>query len=715
MTAQQTIPAGRGGIVGQPVSRVDGALKVSGRAPYAYEESDGGDPVYGFILGAAIARGKIAEMDVRQAAATPGVLLVMTHNNAPRQGAFEPEKVANVFARPRPELVSNEIHYYDQPIALVVATSFEGARSAAASIKVRYETKPGKFDLTAHLGEAYKPKIVNAGIETDTAHGDMEAAFAAAPVKLDQIYTCAYQSHVPMEPHACLAFWQGDELTVHTSTQSIGFCLSGLSATLTMPPEKIRVLSRYIGGGFGDKLIVHAETVLAALAAREVKRPVKLAFTRQQMFANTGHRPMFIQKVRLGANQDGRLTAIGHEVISQTAQYEEFAEQTAAFTRALYAAPNRVTRHRLVRLDMHRGEWMRAPGEAPGMLAIETAMDELAERLNLDPIELRIRNEPERDPELKVPFSKRNLIGCMREGARRFGWDKRNPKPGAVRDGRTLIGIGMAAAIRPNYMRPANAAVEIDRSGHVTARMNFTDIGTGAYTVMSQIVADTMGLPLDQVTVLLGDSRFPTTPGSVGSLGTGSVGTALYDACLALKAKIAETGFPSTAVPKLEATGKAEPTGDYKAYSQHTYGAHFAEVGVDMDTCEIRLRRMLGVFAAGRIFNPKTAHSQIIGGMIWGVGAALMEEAVVDSRFGHFVNHDLAEYHVPVHADIPNIDAVFLDEHDDKANPFGAKGIGELGICGSGAAVANAVYNATGVRSREFPITLDKLVPHLRI
>ena len=706
------LPSAQTKVIGQPLDRVDGRLKVTGQATYAYEHSEGGKPAFGYILGAAIGKGRIAAIDTSMAERLPGVLYVMTHKNAPVQAPFELPDGSTITerVRPRPVLTGDLIRYYDEPIAFVMAETFEQARAAANLIKVRYARDDGQFDLKSGIAKAYKPKKINAGHETDSIIGEFDAAFNASPVTVDEVYITGYQSHNPMEPHAALAMWAGDELTVYTSTQSISWIRGGIANTLQMPKEKVRVISHYIGGGFGNKLIVKPETILAALGARAVQRPVKVAFTRQQMFANAGHRPMMIQKVRLAADNDGRLNAIAHEVISQTSQYEEFAEQTAVFTRSLYAAPNRVTTHRLVKLDMHRGEWMRAPGEAPGMLALESAMDELAQRLSIDPIELRIRNEPTEDPERKAPFSQRNLIGCMREGARRFGWNKRKPKPASIRDGRTLIGMGMSAAIRPNLMQVANAAVRMDAVGRVTVWLDMTDIGTGSYTILTQVAAETLGVPLAAVTVMLGDSRFPESPGSGGSWGAGSCSTAVLNACLALKQKIADAGGIGAG---LEAAGKATPGEEYKTFSQHTYGAHFAEVGVDMDTGEIRLKRMLGVFAAGRIFNPKMARSQIIGGMIWGVSSALMEEAVLDPRFGQFVNRDLAEYHVPVNADIPDLDAVFLDERDDKANPFGAKGIGELGICGAGASIINAVYNATGVRVREFPVTLDKLLPFL--
>jgi xanthine dehydrogenase YagR molybdenum-binding subunit len=739
------------GIIGRPIDRIDGPLKVTGRATYAHEHAEGGEPAYGYILGAAIAKGRIAAIDTAEAEQAPGVLHVMTHSNAPPQPDFGPAvtpTVPEVFTRARPMLATDRVRYYDEPVALVVAETFEAARAAAGLIKVRYKEEPGVFDLRAHLADAYAPKRTNAGFETDSAVGDFEAAFPAAAVKIDATYRTPYEHHNPMEPHATLAVWSGDDVTIHTSAQTLANFQAGLASTLGIPPERVRVVSPFIGGGFGSKLIIHADTVLAALAARVLQRPVKIALTRQQMFANAGHRTEMIQQVRLGADADGRLTAMGYEVWSTTSSFEEYCEQTAVFARSLYAAPNRLTRHRLVPVDLNRGEWMRSPGEAPGMLAFECAMDELAERVGLDPIELRIRNEPTEDPERGVPFSTRNLVACMQEGARRFGWGRRNPVPGQAREGRKLIGYGMAAAIRPNYIGASTARVALDSDGQVTARLDMTDIGTGTYTILTQIVAENLGVPLSAVRIELGDSNFPKTAGSGGSWGAASAGTALHNACTALKEKIVaaarssegspfrganatDANFAGGAItmgdrserladllrqiaPKgLEADGSvaaARENATYTDYSQHAYGAHFAEVAVDCDTGEIRMRRMLSVIGAGRILNAKTARSQIIGGMTWGIGAALMEETLLDSRHGHFVNHDLAEYHVPVNGDVPDMEVVFLEEHDGKANPFGSKGLGELGVCGAGAAVANAVYNATGIRVREFPITLDKLL-----
>ncbi|AZD29316.1 xanthine dehydrogenase family protein molybdopterin-binding subunit [Pseudomonas chlororaphis] len=733
------------GPIGQPLDRVDGRLKVTGRATYAYEQREIGDTVYGYILGATIARGRISAIDTREAERTPGVLYVMTHRNAPAQVAFGPAvtpTTAEVFSRSRPVLATDAVRYYDEPVALVVAASFEAARAAARLIRVSYTPGQGDFELASRLAQAYIPPRTNAGFQTDSAVGDFESGFDAAPVKLDSTYSTPYQSHVPMEPHASIAVWSGADLTLYTSAQTLANFRGGLANTLGIEPARVRIVSPYIGGGFGAKLIIHPDAVLAALAARVLKRPVKVALTRQQMFANAGYRPAMQHRVRLAAERSGKLTALGHDVWSSTSRFEEYCEQTAVFARSLYAAPNRLTRHRLVPVDLNRGEWMRSPGEAPGMLAFESAMDELAERLGLDPIELRVRNEPALDPELGVPFASRNLLACMRTGAERFGWSRRQPKPGSVREGRKLIGMGMAAAIRPNYLGLSRAQVSLGPTGRVLVRLDMTDIGTGTYTILTQVAAHSLGVPMSAVQVQLGDSRFAQTSGSGGSWGAASSSSAVEAACQALKQRIIQAaGAPYNQAPVrfadgristgerserlsdlllrvapagLQAEGSVGPMGeDYKRFSQHSNGAHFAEVAVDIDTGEVRLRRMLAVIGAGRILNPKTARSQILGGMAWGVGAALMEQTLLDTRHGHFVNHDLAEYLVPVNADIAAMDVLFLEEPDTRANPLGVKGLGELGVCGAGAALANAVYNATGIRVREFPLTLDKLLPGL--
>jgi xanthine dehydrogenase YagR molybdenum-binding subunit len=480
---------------------------------------------------------------------------------------------------------------------------------------------------------------------------------------------------------------------------------------------------------------VAADATLAAIGSKAIGRPVKVALTRQQVFHVTTHRSNTVQRLRIGMDQDGHIQAIGHDVLSGNLKDQGF-EAAANQTRTLYAGANRETRHRYVPLSIPVASSMRAPGEAVGLLALECAMDELADRLQIDPIELRIRNEPSQDPTDHIPYSSRHLVECMREGAARFGWTKRNPKPGQVRDGRWLVGMGMAAGTRGNPLQPSKATVRLDANGIATARMAMTDIGTGTYTIMTQIAAEMLGLPADRVHVEMGDTNYPEASGSGGSFGAGSAGSALFDACNGLRAKLAQAagidpaqaefangsvqgGGKSATLASLagtnglEAAGEIKPGDIRKKYSEQSYGAHFVEVGVDMDTGETRLRRMLGVFTAGRVLNEKTARSQAIGGMIFGVGAALEEDLAMDDRFGFFVNHDMAEYHVAVHADVPNVDAFFLPELDPMSNPLKSKGIGELGICGAGAAVANAIYNACGVRVRDYPITLDKIIAKL--
>jgi xanthine dehydrogenase YagR molybdenum-binding subunit len=711
------------GLVGQPLDRVDGALKVTGRAPYAYEYEGAGATTYGYILEAPIGKGRIAALDVRAAETAPGVRLVMTYKNAPR---LSPRSEKTV-----PELQDDAIGFYGQPVALVVADSFEQARAATYLITAQYARDPAPYELKTQLASAITPKGAHGPADTET--GDFEIAFAAAPVKIDAVYTTPHQIHAMMEPHATMAEWQGDALILHTSNQMLNQGQGTIGATFNMSPDKVRLISRYIGGGFGNKLGVYPDAILSAMAAKMLNRRVKVALTRQQLFHLTSHRSETYQRVRIGTDASGKILAIGHEAYSANLPDQSFYESAANQTRTLYAGANRMTAHRLATLYLPKAASMRAPGEAVGLLALECAMDELADKLQLDPIELRIRNEPTQTPETHLPYSTRNLVPCMKEGAARFGWSRRNPKPGQVRDGRWLVGMGMAAATRSNPLLESHAKVTLKPDGTLVAQMAMTDIGTGTYTVMTQIAAELMGLPMDKVSVLMGDTDFPKASGSGGSFGANSAGSALYDACMNLRAKLAVSaqldptevhfadgqmtgGGQSRTLASLagaqgvEADGAIHPGEMGKAYSQESYGAHFAEVGVDMDTCEIRLRRMFGVFAAGRILNHKTARSQLIGGMTFGVGAALMEDAVVDPRFGVFVNHDLAEYHVPVDADIVQLDAMFLPEIDDKTSPLKAKGIGEVGICGAGAAVANAVYNACGVRVRDYPLTLDKLL-----
>ena len=728
-TPATTNPIDQLKVIGKPTDRIDGPLKTSGRAPYAYERHDAApNAAYGHVLGAGIAKGRVVSMDLSAARAAPGVITIVTARNAGKlgQGNFNTAKL----------LGGPEIQHYHQALALVVADTFEQARAAAQLIRIDYARTPGKFDLAKEKGAANPPKPSDFAGPPETKVGDFAGAFAGAPMQFDGTYTTPDQSHAMMEPHASTASWKGDKLTVWTSNQMIAWSVGDVAKTLGIPPANVRLISHFIGGGFGGKLFVRADALLAALGARAARRPVKVALQRPLMANNTTHRPATIQRIRIGATREGKITAIAHEGWSgdlPNGQPETAVNQT----RLLYAGANRMTATRLAVLDLPEGNAMRAPGEAPGMMALEIAMDEMAEMLGLDPIEFRVLNDTQIDPEKPGrPFSQRRLIECLRTGAERFGWNQRKAQPGQLRDGRWLVGLGVAAAFRNNLVMKSGARVRLDKNGLVTVETDMTDIGTGSYTVIAQTAAEVMGVPLNRVAVRLGDSAHPVSAGSGGQWGANSSTSGVYAACMKLRQAVAaKLGITSPdvvfadgmvkggdrSIALAEAAGEeglvVEDTIEFgdldKKYQQSTFGAHFVEVGVDAVTGEIRVRRMLAVCAAGRILNPKSARSQVIGAMTMGVGAALMEELAVDKRHGFFVNHDLAGYEVPVHADIPHQDVVFLDETDPISSPMKAKGVGELGICGLGAAVANAVYNATGVRVRNYPITLDKLLDRL--
>ncbi len=716
-------------VIGKPTDRIDGKFKTTGTAPYAYERHDAApNAAYGYVVGAGIAKGRIASMDLGAAKAAPGVLTIVTADTAGAltKGDFNTAKL----------LGGPAIDHYHQAIALVVAETFEQARAAAALIRIDYARDKGRFDLDTALKTA--PLKGDSSGEGSAAPavdrvGNFERAFAAAPVKLDALYETPDQSHAMMEPHASTASWNGDKLTLWTSNQMIAWGKGDVAKTLGLPKDNVRLISPYIGGGFGGKLFVRADAILAALGAKQAGRPVKVTLQRPLMINNTTHRPATRQRIRLAAGRDGKLTAIAHE--SGSGDLPGGGPETAVSqTKLLYAGANRLTSMRLAVLDLPEGNAMRAPGEAPGLMALEVAMDEMAEKLGMDPVEFRIVNDTQVDPEKpERKFSQRQLVECLRMGADRFGWSQRNPKPRAVRDGRWLVGMGVASGFRNNMTMKSAARVGIDRKGMVTVATDMTDIGTGTYTIIAQTAAEVMGVPIEKVNVLLGDSSFPAAAGSGGQWGANSSTAGVYAACMKLREAVAQKlGFNSAdvefadgkvragnrSVSLSEAAGdkglSAEDTIEFgdlaKKEQQSTFAGHFVEVGVDALTGEIRIRRMLAVCAAGRILNPKSARSQVIGAMTMGVGAALMEELAVDKRFGFFVNHDLASYEVPVHADIPHQDVIFLDEVDPMSSPMKAKGVGELGLCGVGAAIANAIYNASGVRVREYPITLDKII-----
>jgi len=737
-------------VVGQPVSRIDGPLKTTGTAPYAYDRYDVvPNQAYGYVLGSAIAKGRIVSMSLSAAKAYPGVITIVTAQNAGKlaKGDFNTARL----------LGGPEIQHYHQAIAVVVAETFEQARAAAHLIRVDYARAKGFFDLASEKPKGVPKDAFNTAGES--AVGNFAGAFSSAPVQLDKTYSTAHESHSMLEPQASIAAWDGDQLTLWTSNQMIAWAVSDMAKTLGVPKEKIRVMSPYIGGGFGAKLFLRSDALMAALAARAARRPVKVALQRALVPNNTVHRSATIQRIRIGATREGQITAIGHECWSGNLPGGG-PEAGAVQTRALYAGANRMTSNRVAPLDLPEANAMRAPNEAPGLAALEVAIDEMAEKLGMDPIEFRIKNDTQivpdspappasTDPQSKKPeeteppnphppFSLRQLVQCFQVGAERFGWDKRNSRPGQVRDGRWLVGMGVASAFRDNLVTKSAARVRLDKRGHLTVETDMTDIGTGSYTIIAQTAAEMMGVPLEKVTVRLGDSSFPVSCGSGGQWGGNSSTSGVYAACVKLREAIAQQAKAQKAefnisdavfadgqirsgshsIPLGELAGNrglvAEDTIEFgdldKRYQQSTFGAHFVEVGVDAATGETRVRRMLAVCAAGRILNPKTARSQVIGAMTMGVGAALMEALEVDKRHGFFVNHDLAGYEVPVHADIPHQEVIFLDEIDPISSPMKAKGVGELGICGAAAAVANAIYNATGVRVRDYPITLDKLI-----
>ena len=728
-TPATTNPIDQGRIVGKPTRRIDGGLKTTGTAPYAYERHDAvRNPAYGVIVGSAIAKGRIVGMDQRAAKAAPGVLAIVSARNAGKLGKGE-KNTAKLLGGP-------EIDHYHQAVAIVVAQTFEQARDAAMLLKIDYEKADGRFDLAAARDGAKPPKETPLTGPATKRVGDFEKAFAAAPFQTDATYTTPDQSHAMMEPHATIAAWHGDHLTLWTSSQMIAWGVGDVAKTLGVPRKNVRLVSPFIGGGFGGKLFVRSDAVMAALGARAVGRPVKVALARPHIFNNGTHRPATIQRIRIGTDAQGRIEAIAHE--SWSGDLPGGGPETAVGqTRLLYAGANRLTSMRLAELDLPEGNSMRAPGEAPGLMALEIAIDEAAERAGIDPVEFRVVNDTQEDPEKPGrPFSQRQLVKCLRLGAERFGWAQRNTHPGLRRDGQWLIGHGMAAAFRNNLPMKSKARVKLDRHGVVTVETDMTDIGTGSYTIIAQTAAETMGVPLSQVIVRLGDSDFPVSSGSGGQFGANNSTSGVYAACMKLREAVARKAGLAPADARF-ADGRvgegahARMLGDVagaeglvaedgieygeldKKYQQSTFGAHFVEVAVDAATGEIRVRRMLAVCAAGRILNPLSARSQVIGAMTMGVGAALMEELVVDKRQGFFVNHDLAGYEVPVHADIPHQDVIFLDETDPVSSPMKAKGVGELGLCGVAAAIANAVHNATGVRVRHYPITLDKLLDQL--
>ncbi|QKW10035.1 xanthine dehydrogenase family protein molybdopterin-binding subunit [Streptomyces sp. NA04227] len=690
--------------LGAPEARTEALDKAMGAARYAAEHTPPGC-AHARPVPASIARGRVAGVNAADALALPGVIAVLTHENAPR---LSPPDDPTLFVLQDPR-----VPHRGWFVALVVAETPEAALEGAAALHITYDIEAHDVTLTAGHSALYVPDEANGGFPGASERGSFDTAFAEAPLRVDARYDIGPLHNHPMEPHACTAQWRDGRLTLHYSSQGSTTARDVAAAMFGLDRGQVTVVSEHVGGGFGSKGTPRPEMVLAAMAAREIRRPVKLALPRRMMAPVVGHRAPTLHRVRLGADADGVLTALSHEVATHTSTIKEFVEQAAVPARVMYASPNSRTVHRVAPLDVPSPSWMRAPGEAPGMYALESAMDELALLVGIDPIELRLRNEPDVEPDSGRPFSSRGLPDCLREGARRFGWDRRDPRPGATREGHLLLGTGVAAATYPVLLGPSQAEVHADPDGTYRVRINATDIGTGARTVLGQIAAEVLGTRPDNVHMDIGNSDLPSASLAGGSSGTASWGTAVHKACLALRSRFEELGGQLPAEGVSARGDSAEESREVLPYARHAFGAHFAEVQVDAVTGETRVRRLLGMYAAGHILNPRTARSQFIGGMTMGLGMALTEHSTVDRLFGDFAESDLAAYHVPTHADVPTVEAYWLDEEDPYLNPMGSKGIGEIGIVGTAAAIANAVCHATGVRVRDLPVTPDKLLAGL--
>jgi xanthine dehydrogenase YagR molybdenum-binding subunit len=727
-------------------NRVDGRLKVTGAAKYAAEfEAQSGPVLHAVIVQSTIARGRVADIDTSAARLVPGAVEIMTPYNAPRLDLSKAGDMNPGF----PLLQDDRVLFNGQHMAVVIANSLEQAQQAAALVEIRYSREPPVAIMSDLPTATATPQRFQMGQRApDSSRGTAEASFAAAPVRIDQIYRTPVEHHNPMEPHATLAEWRGDELLIYNASQSVFGNRKAVAGFFGIPETQVRVLSPFVGGGFGTKGSTWPHITLAAMAAKLTGRPVKLVLTRRQMFTSNGYRPKTVQHVRLGAEPNGRLTATMHDGISQSSFYHEFSEPVGLATEMLYSCPNVSVTHRLSLVNQGLPTFMRAPGEASGVYALECAMDELAWALDMDPIALRLRNYAEEDEHEGKPFSSKSLRQCYEQGAAAFEWQRRIPRPHAMREGKLLIGLGMASATYPVIRSAASAKVRLLADGRAIIQCGSQDIGTGTYTIMAQLTAELLGLPLDRVTAELGDTDLPEAPVSGGSQTTASITPAVQDACLKLRAQafqlasedsdsplhgiavenlaITQGRIVAAADPQrgetystllarqgrdaLDAEGSAKPGDEKKKSSMHSFGAQFVEVSVDPDLGEIRVRRHVGAFAAGRILNAKTARSQMIGGIVFGMGMALGEESQIDPWTGRVTNATLADYLVPVHADVPEIEVIMVPEEDNQVKPLGAKGIGELPTVGVAAAIANAVYHATGQRIRDLPIRPDKLI-----
>ena len=731
-------------VIGKPIDRVDGRLKVTGKARYTADVSLE-NLAYGVILGSAIAKGRMTQIDTTAAEAAPGFLGILTHLNVPKLNPltfFPGGQTCEI-------LKDDTIYYSGQPIAILVAQTLEQAQAAAALVKIDYAPETPTVSMAAALAEGFEPESIFGGLmPAKYSRGDIVSGRNSAEVLIEQTYTTPMEHHNPMEPSATTAVWDGDFLTLYETTQGISGTQQTVAKILDMPPENIRVISEFVGGGFGCKGFIWPHTILGAIAARHVQRPVKLVLTRQQMYVSCGYRSPTEQHLTLGATKDGQLTVISHTGNCLTSHLDDFVEPVGSVTRMMYACPNVATKYRVGRIDAGTPTFTRGPGEAPGMFALESAMDELAYALDLDPIALRLRNYTDVDPSSGNPWSSNSLKECYQQGAELFGWSQRNPVPGSMKHGEMLVGMGMASATFPVMAAPASAKAEIFANGQAVVQSGTHDIGTGTYTIMTQVAAEALGLESDRVRFELGDTKLPKAPLTGGSMTTGSVGPAVKGAALAVRDKAIKLAledarsplyqYPETEIgvnngrlfviadptigetyqelltrhglESIDASHQTGPNAKAKQYGMHSYGSCFAEVQVDPLLGEIRVTRIVGVYGAGRILNPKTSRSQMIGGIVWGLGMALMEDTVMDPHMGRILNANFSDYLVPVHTDIPDIQVQFVPEEDPHVNALGTKGIGELSTVGVAGAIANAVYHATGKRIRNLPITPDKLL-----
>ncbi|MDB5980121.1 MAG: hcrA 1 [Pseudomonas sp.] len=726
--------------LGQSLDRVDGLLKVTGQARYAGEFPETG-LLHGSVVSSTIACGRVLNIDTAAALQVPGVVMVLDHRNRPKLASYDKdyEDADSATGSPFRPLYNDRVLYNGQPLALVVADTLELARYAGSLVRIEYEVEPHETDLLAAQDEAHI-----APAETPKPRGHFGVEFAGAALSVDVRYSTPSEHHNPMEPHASTVLYQADgSLQIHDKTQGPQNCQGYLQKIFGLEKDQIRILAAFVGGAFGSGLRPQYQLPLAVMAALELKRSVRVTLTRQQMFT-FGYRPRTLQHLRLGATANGRLLAIGHEAIGQTSRFEDFTEHVVEWSGMLYHCDNVELTYKLAPLDVYTPLDMRAPGAALGLIGLECAMDELACALAIDPVQLRLNNFAERNGNEDKPYSSKELRACYAQGAERFGWSQRNLEPRSQRQGRQLIGWGMAGGVWEALQMKASAKVSLDAQGKLTVSSATTDIGTGTYTVMTQIAAASAGVAMDDVTFVLGDSSLPAAPLQGGSFTVSSVGTAVQQACEVLRGKLLDAAreihpeFASATLgqvsfadgylslgnqqlsmaevvrslptQKLEAQVDADPDKKREEYATATHSAVFVEVQVDEDLGSVRVTRVVSAIAAGRVVNPKLARSQILGGVVWGISMALHEEVQIDHSLGRSMNHSLAEYHIPVNADIGEIEVIFVEENDEIVNALGSKGVGEIGIVGVAAAVANAIYHATGKRVRDFPVTLDKLL-----